>query len=191
MEALDRRVRLALSARPASDVWDALAEIDPSLSDAYWERMHPPMVPPMDVARASRELLAHDRPWTAIDLLAGSLHRPADEPTSLTADVVRESLTAALSANPDRAKAGSLGYELGVLLDYLEREGAPAQELARYEFVFFPLLTITEHRGHCSMPLLLNQVSSLISLVACIVARASQRESSTSRRPLSPIMHGG
>jgi hypothetical protein len=140
MEALNRRVRLALSARPTSEVWDALAEIDPFLSDAYWEQMHPPMVPPVDVARAARELLSHDRPWTAIDLLAGSLHRSADEPTSLTADVVRESLAAALSTDPNRARAGSLGYELGVLLDYLEREGAPAQELARYEFAFFPLL---------------------------------------------------
>jgi excisionase family DNA binding protein len=140
MGVAERRIRLALSAPAISDVWDTLAETDKSLNDTYWERMSPPMVPPMDVTRAAHELLAHDRPWTAVDLLAGSLHRPADEPTSMTAEVVREVLTAALSANPENARTQSLGYELGVLLDYLERDGTPEQALAQYEFAFFQLL---------------------------------------------------
>jgi Helix-turn-helix domain len=135
-----RRVALALNAAATSEVWDALADVDPVLSDAYWERMTAWSVSPIDVARAAGELLAHGRPWIAVDLLAGTMHRPDEEPTSMTPELVGEVLTAALAASPQEAKTQSLGYELGLLLDFLEARGTDPAALAQYEFVFFHLL---------------------------------------------------
>jgi hypothetical protein len=102
--------------------------------------MNPPGVRPADVARAAHELLAHDRPWTAIDLLAGTTHRSDSEQTSMTSEIVDEALAAALTKSPNEARIQSLGYELGRLLDYLDANGTPAIDLARYEFMFFQLL---------------------------------------------------
>jgi hypothetical protein len=140
MAKADRRVLLALNTEATSETWDALADIDPDLADAYWERMTAWGVDAMDVSRAANELLSRSRPWVAVDLLASTMHQPDKERTSMTPELVKEVLTTALAANPDEAKQQSLGYELGLLLDYLEAKGTDPTALARYEFVFFHLL---------------------------------------------------
>lgn len=134
-----RRRTLVLNAPATREVWDALAEIDPELSDAYWSGMRAWPVSPQDATRASQELLAHERPWAAVDLLGLEAHRK-DESTSMTPALVEEVLNAALAADPSNDRGPSLGYELGLLLDYLEENGSAPELLARYEFLFFRLL---------------------------------------------------
>jgi excisionase family DNA binding protein len=144
MTVAARRILLALNAPPRGEVWDALADLEPGLSDLYWERMAAIGVSPTDAARAARELLAHHRPWIAVDLLAGTMHGPDKDPTSITPELVSEVLGAALAADPSEAQQQMLGYELGLLLDYLESEETDPTALARYEFAFFHLLN--DHR---------------------------------------------
>jgi excisionase family DNA binding protein len=137
----ERRVQLALCAPATAPIWDALSDADAAVSDTYWERVVLLQVEPDDVARAVRELLRQDRPWIAIDLLAGTIHGLDDtRPTSLTSDIANEVLRAALRSDIKQSTSQAPGYELGLILDYLDREGADPTDLARYEFLFFRLL---------------------------------------------------
>jgi excisionase family DNA binding protein len=140
-----RRHAIALRIPSTSEFWDALARVDAELVRVYWKGVHPWRVRAEDANRAVRELLSHDRPWAAVDLLATSMQRPADESPSVTPVLVEEVLAAALTSDPNaEGRVQSLGYELGLLLDYLEAEGTDVERLERYEFVFFRLLE--DHR---------------------------------------------
>ena len=136
----ERRLALALRAQAQSDIWDALAQIDPSLSDAYWDHTNARSVTPEDTERAVRELLAHERPWVAVELLALQIPRQADGRTSAQPALVTEVLTAAANADPRGATLQSLGYGVGLLLDFLEAEDADLEVLSSYEFIYFQLL---------------------------------------------------
>lgn len=138
------RIAVALCAPATSELWDVLAEIDGDLSQAYWERMATWNVPPEDIERAVRELLSHNRPWIAVDLLAMAMHRQDEGPTSMTPTLVEDVLAAAMRTRPDNGSQ-SIGYEVGQLLDYLAAKGTEPVTVARYEFAFFRLL---EHHRH-------------------------------------------
>ncbi len=137
----DRRVALALSAPPTAEMWQIIEEADGDLAVRYWSKAHPLGLLPLDAERAVRSLLQHERPWAAVDILAGSLHHPEkDVSTFVAPDLVREVLDAALTADPRETLIQSLGYELGIILDDLEVRGLDTATLARYEFAFFQLL---------------------------------------------------
>jgi len=140
-----RRHALALNVPSTSGYWDALAQADSELLRAYWKGMHPWRVPAEDADRAARELLRHGRPWAAVDLLAARLPDTANVPDAVAPALVQDVLDAALASDPNaEAHAQSIGYEIGLLLDYLEAQGTDAERLLRYEFVFFRL--IEDHR---------------------------------------------
>ena len=185
--AMSRRIVLALNATPTHELWDALADIDPQLSDAYWDGMRVAAVDPADVARATRELLNHDRPWIAIDLLAGTMHRP-QESTSMTPELVSDVLTAALVANPEEAHRQMLGYELGLLLDYLDAAGIDQTELARYEFVFFNLLD--HHRTPRALfAALAREPSQFVDLVSRVYRGKNEPERKLDKREAALARH--
>jgi excisionase family DNA binding protein len=142
MTKFDRRLAFALSTQPTPKVWDALIELDPDLHDAYWKRMGHLGIAPSDVERATHELCSRGRAWTSVDLIAGLLHmrEDAEGRTALTPTLITEVLQAALTADPVEAKSQSAGYELGLLLDYLETQNTDQAQLVQYEFVFFTLL---------------------------------------------------
>jgi hypothetical protein len=175
MAATDRRILLALNAPPTSEVWDALADLDQDLSDLYWERMAAFSVPPMDAARAASELLAHNRPWVAVDLLAGTMHGSDKDPSSITPELVSEVLTAGLAADPAEAQPQTLGYELGLLLDYLESEETDPTALARYEFMFFHLLD-DHRRPRALFTALASEPSLFVDLVSRIYRGKNEPE---------------
>ncbi|MEX1140795.1 MAG: helix-turn-helix domain-containing protein [Thermoleophilaceae bacterium] len=143
-EAGERRTALALAAPPTRELWDTLNELDGDLYDAYWKGMSPWHVLPQDIKRAIHELLRRGRAWAAIDMLASTLHHESKEPGVLTVEIVENVLEVAVRADPREATSQSLGYEVGMLLDFLEREGFPAEALATYELVYFRLLE--DHR---------------------------------------------
>jgi len=139
-----RRTALARNVPSMSEFWDALAQLDTELLSTYWKEMHPWMLRPQDADRGARELLRHGRAWAAVDLLASSMHH-TDGPSSVTTALVGEVFDAALTSDPtDEGRVQALGYEIGVLLDYLEAKRTDIERLARYEFVFFRLLE--QHR---------------------------------------------
>jgi hypothetical protein len=141
LTSMSRRAALAFAAPPKSSVWDAISEIDSELSDAYWAEARPMRVRPREVVRATRELLARGRPWAAIDLLAGDVQHPEPgETPGATRAVVEEVLSAAVGTDPGGDRSPTAGYEVGLLLDFIQREGATDEEVARFEFMFFQLL---------------------------------------------------
>ncbi|MGH3301319.1 MAG: helix-turn-helix domain-containing protein [Streptosporangiaceae bacterium] len=136
----ERRVALALSAPARQDVWDFIAEIEPTVSDAYWNQMDDWRVLAEDTERAARELVAHGRPWTAVTLLATHISAKTQRPASVTRALVEDALHAGAASNPSGGQLAMLGYEIGLLLDFLEAEGADQRSLAGFEFVFFQLI---------------------------------------------------
>lgn len=132
------KLRLALNAPTDAQTWDTVARY-PRLEDAYWDAIRPFSVPPKDVSRAVEALLKRDRARAAIDLLAASLHKP-DEYGAPSPKIVARSLTKAVTAEASEIRLRAPGYEIGLLLDFLERSHWPAEELAGYEFAFYKLL---------------------------------------------------
>jgi len=143
-EPFTRRLHLALNAPSRGDIWDAIERSSPGLYDAYWRGAAPFAVDPSDTPRAVDELLRRQRPWPAIDLLTGYTLDADRAERALTPDMVQRVLDAGLQGDPRESASQSLGYEIGVLLDYLEERGVEAATIARYEFFFFALLQ--DHR---------------------------------------------
>lgn len=131
------RLQLALAAPARAETWDLLDE-DSALAASYWEAVRPWGMESADVARATGELLGHDRPWAAVDVLNLAV-RPEDGPEIDTA-LIETTLDAAIGADPSTGASQSPGYEVGVLLDVLEERRVPTEKLVRYEFLFFSLL---------------------------------------------------
>jgi len=134
------RLIIALSARPSEALWALLDDVSPQLSDAYWEQATPMGIPPEETRVATRRLLEHGRPWAAIRTLAMAVHGLGDNSSSaVSPEIVVETLNAAATIQPREANA-SLGYEVGVLLDFLDAAGTEADSLARLEWIFFQAL---------------------------------------------------
>lgn len=145
MDKPERRVMVAASAPATAEVWDALAEVDSALSEAYWRKMNPWRVDPGDTERAVQELLKANRPWATVDLLSAALHQREKANGDLSHGLFEQVLDAALTSGGDERPAQSPGYEIGQLLDFLDETGYPAEKLLRYEYAFFRLLDHDRH----------------------------------------------
>ena len=131
------RLIVALSARPSEPLWALLDNVSPALSDAYWEQATPMGLAPEETLVATRRLLEHGRPWAAITTLAMTVHGLRDNSASaIPPEIVVETLDAAAVIQP-RESNTSLGYEVGVLLDFLDAAGTEADTLARLEWIFY------------------------------------------------------
>jgi hypothetical protein len=135
-----RRAHLVLNSPARADIWDAIEVADAELYDAYWQNVRPFAVDPTEAQRAVDELLQRQRPWPAIDLLAGYTLKADQTAVALTPDLTKRVLDAALKGDPSDAATQSLGYEIGILLDYLEEHEIDPGVIATYEFYFFALL---------------------------------------------------
>lgn len=135
-----RRLNLVLNAPTRGEIWDAIEANDRELYDAYWREAYPLAVDPSDTQRAVDEVLARSRPWAAIDLLAGYTLHAEEAKRALNPELVQRVLDAALRGDPTHARSQSVGYEIAVLLDYLDDSGVAPEALAQYEFFFFHLL---------------------------------------------------
>lgn len=175
-----RRPGLVVGVPATAEIWEVI-ESDPELSSIYWDRMNPWRVEPRGVAHAAQQLLAHNRAWAAVDLLAMDRHRSAEQAGLVTPELVQDVLNAALVSDPTTARVQSLGYELGQLLDYLEDEGVSTEQLAKYEFQFFTLLENGSRRRPKS---LFRAIASHPSLFVDLVKRV-YRGKSEPKRPLN------
>ena len=91
----------------------------------------------------ARKLMEHRRPWGAIDLLVTMLHALGGA-VAPDVDLVESALmSAATGPSDDSPRASSLSWEVGELLDYLERSGSDIEIRARLEFLYAHLLQHT------------------------------------------------
>ncbi len=165
-KSLRRRNALALAAPATRELWDAIRGQEPDLSDAYWSSMNPWRVKEQDAEYATQELLRHDRPWSAVDMLTAVLHGTKEKPAAIEIELVEQVLDAALVSDQDDAPSQSPGYEIGVLLDFLETKKYSADKLARYEFAFFRLLEHSRRRPRALYSLLANDPGIFVDLVS-------------------------
>jgi excisionase family DNA binding protein len=116
--------------------------LDQAVQRQYWETVRPVNVDDDALGSAVDRLLAHDRPWVAIDLLGLACHRPHGRSSSaLSAEQLITVLDRALASDPaDPGAASRAAYEIGQLLDYLDAAGADEATLARFEWSFFRVL---------------------------------------------------
>jgi excisionase family DNA binding protein len=135
-----RRTALVLSVPAIRMLWDVLADIAPDLNDIYWRKAMIWHVDPADIEHAARELLSRNRAWIAVDVTAEPLQGPDPNPNAINTSLVCDVLEGALVAPPSESQSQAPGYELGLLLDYLENEGVESQRLIQYEYAFFRVL---------------------------------------------------
>lgn len=166
----ERREIAALSAPPTAETWETLRTFDPGLLKVYWRKMSPWHVRADEADQAARALVRHRRPWAAVDLIAATLHGIDDESSSVTPALVEETLDAAArtDAEPER-QMQSIGYELGLLLDYLDAGGASTEKLAQYEFLLFPF--IEDHRTPTALFETLSSDANVFVDLVCRVYR--------------------
>jgi hypothetical protein len=118
-----------------------MVDIDPALGDQYWTRLRQAHISGADIERAVEELLARGRPWMAVDLLVVGKHTTAPANADAMLQLVPRVLDEAMAASDlNDARAQMAGYEIGVLLDYLETTGLDRQRLVTYELAFYDLL---------------------------------------------------
>lgn len=138
----DEEVRLAVAVQSprTGELWRVLADSFPSLLDRYWKQVSPLGIRSEDTPTAVHAFISHDRSWAALAALAAELHRPREDGPTLDPELVQLALETAVAGHgePER-RDNSLGYQLGVLLDYLESRGTDPQVLARLEFTLFPV----------------------------------------------------
>ncbi len=174
-----RQLALALNAPATREVWDLLADAGDELHTAYWTHMNPWRVSASDAEHATKQLLAHGRPWVAVDLLASQVHQEPEGSAVVTAALVQEVLDAALKADPAQSTSQSVGYEVGLLLDHLESRRADTALIIRYEWAFFRLLD--DYREPRALFAALGQDPSFFVELVSRVYRGKQQQ----RRQLS------
>ena len=135
---------LALGA-PNARLVAVIDALDPGVQRQYWETIRPLNVDNDALADVVNRLLAHDRPWVAIELLSLACHRSnRDMSRAVSADQVVNVLDHALESNStDPGLASRAAFEIGQLLDYLEGADLAAATLARLEWSFFRVLEHT------------------------------------------------
>jgi hypothetical protein len=117
--------------------------LHPDVQAAFWQRVNTMFVDPAARPLVARILMEHRRPWGAIDLLVTMLHALGGAVEPDVGLVETALVSAATGPSDDSPRASSLSWEIGELLDYLERSGSDTQIRARLEFLYAYLLQHT------------------------------------------------
>jgi hypothetical protein len=143
-ESVPQQVGLLLAVtRPDQALVTIVNSLHSDVQEAFWQRVNTMFIDPGARPLVARTLIDQRRPWGAIDLLVTMLHAVggAVEPD---VDLVESALTnAATGPSGDSPRAASLSWEVGELLDYLERSGSDIETRSRLEFLFSYLLQHT------------------------------------------------
>jgi hypothetical protein len=136
---VDMRPEQAVSLLLTAELDDALLNLLEDLRQDqradFWRRVQPWRVPPALVATVCEQLLAHDRPVSAMWVV-----EHADE-APFPVDLAVEAMRAAVMGSEERLDSiQSPTYVVGQLLDKLEAAGLPAKDLAELEWMYSPML---------------------------------------------------
>jgi hypothetical protein len=121
----------------ASRIWDWAERLGEETERAYWRQFGAwGLAEPADVTRAVRKLLAHGRPYGAVDLLGIYVDQRPDP------ELVADALERAAGTPLDRdVHPTMLTYHVAQLLNYVEATDAvDLPRLARLEWAYLPLL---------------------------------------------------
>ncbi len=137
----EQRAELLTCLRPNASTWDLARTLGRETNDAYWIIMQAWMVDPADVEHGVDELLAHDRPYSAIDLLYSGTVRNAKP----SGDLIARALEAAMTSERPRDAIGSFAYHVTTLLDVLANSSAlDPSRIARIEWGYVGVLDRNE-----------------------------------------------
>lgn len=140
---LSERSRLALYLALPNEprTWDAVDGDTPTVAHQFWQSTPTFAVKPEHAVGLVERLLAHGRSWSAVNLLAHHSHRPGAD---IPAELIERTLRAA--AGPDTNEshpAGSIDYDLSVLLDQLNARGGSREAIVELEWLYFAPLQHT------------------------------------------------
>jgi hypothetical protein len=140
----EERQVMFLRALPPGDATSVLADAaSPPTRDRYWAEVEPYTSAAETHAFTERLLAAH-RAWAAMGLLAhyATANDEIQETWQPDEELIIRVLDQALSEDPSAAlQSGTTSYEIGRLLDWLEKLGTDRATLARLEWAFDPLLS--------------------------------------------------
>ena len=143
-DSVPQQVGLLLAVtRPNQDLITIVNGLHPDVQAAFWQHVNTMFIHPGARPIVARKLVEMRRPWGAIDLLVTMLHAVggAVEPD---VDLIESALTrAATGPSDDSPRGPSLSWEVGELLDYLERSASDIETRARLEFLYAHLLQHT------------------------------------------------
>jgi hypothetical protein len=130
-ESMPQQAGLLLAVtRPDKALVTIVDGLQPEVQEAFWQRINTMRVDPDARPSIARTLVDRRRPWGAIDLLVTMLHAigGAVEPG---VDLVESALmSAATGPSEESPRALSLSWEVGELLDYLERSSSDIESRA-------------------------------------------------------------
>ena len=130
-------------------LWKVIAQRK-SDDDSYWGSAHLNAfdLPPGDVMVAVNQLVAHDRAWAALEILADAIRPKSGEASPqqdvIPPDLLIHTLEQAIAEDPRPQDVSNMtSYYVGTLLDYLATSHTDESVMARFEFAFFRLLEHT------------------------------------------------
>jgi hypothetical protein len=144
-ESVPQQTALLLAVPSLDPAFIAIVDgLHADVSTAFWERMVPMRADPHARLLVVARLIEHGRAWAALSVLVMMLPTNGGSGPAPGVDLVELALLAAASdSSVDAHHAASLSWEVGELLDFLERSGSDLQTRARLEFLFTNLLQFT------------------------------------------------
>jgi DNA-binding transcriptional ArsR family regulator len=174
--APEAKAAFAAALQFESRTWDWVEQLGSDVASVYWRTVNAHWVddPGRDARRAIESYLAHARPFSALRILSHWLHGEKDT-TGRTPDLLLTVLRAITSAatgdlaTMEKPRGDTAGYEIGELISAVEASGAAGQtELAKIEWVWFPVLNRSRHGFKTLETLLANDPKFLAELVRLV-----------------------
>ncbi|MGP6176932.1 helix-turn-helix domain-containing protein [Microbacterium sp. A196] len=180
-DAPEDRLALALTPEPNPSTWAMFERIAEDLVDGYWRSVNPWSINEGDRLRAFQELIHRHRPVSALLLFDLAVIRGEQaESTEMGPTEAIAALDEILSGNSAEEIRGS--HRIGSALDFLASNGVADDQLARYEFLFYPLLGQTAHQPTALYRVLRTNPSEFVGLV-CLSTRPASRAKEESKDP--------
>jgi hypothetical protein len=166
-----------LRALPTGDGLRGLVtKADDAIQRSFWQSVDAWKFSAEDPAFATDQLLKYDRPWIAVSLLTSYLHGDEKPAAGLTTQLVEQVLRAALATDSrDGIQSQTLGYEIGQLLDFLERENVDPTTLVQLEWGYFAALNY-EREARALYTHLAQHPPAFVDLVTAAFRGTSERK---------------
>jgi hypothetical protein len=123
---------LELSATKST--WELADRLSVDVQERYWRSADPYRFSREDLEEGVERMLAHGRPWAAVDALAAAVGDDGHVDVDLADRVLSD------AAGSEPAVTVDVSYEIGQVLDAMERSGADPHRLAVHEFALFAAL---------------------------------------------------
>jgi excisionase family DNA binding protein len=175
--SIEGQTVLLQALRPGTELKQLLEAAPEAVRAAYWKSVNPLVyVDEAHVAGGVQQLMHHGRGIAAVDLLATRLHDGKSLPPGIDAELIIEALQSALSADPsDTTRPVALDYEVGVLLDRLERLDVDEERLAGLEWAYFRLLEHSDRSAPALYRALGKDPTSFVDLVSHVYRGKNER----------------